>query len=364
MAALRFFFYLLMKPAALGMAILGITGIFAPFVSPEKWWVPAFSGLFMPLIIIANIFLLIFWGLHKRWWVLLPLLTLAGNYYYFSSMYQMPWKKKELCQTDKEIIVATYNVEGFYWITHKQERKVFQEFVRDNHIDILCIQEHCEELNLDTATIRERISLPYRTVFFNHKTPWANFGMSIYSRYPILRQGDIDFNSEKNSSMWADILIGQDTIRIFNNHLQTTDVSINRQQYNKYRSVKDWKGQARTLVNLLEQLKYNFIIRARQAEQVRQVIDTTPYPVIVTGDFNDTPISYAYNHVTDNLFKDGFMDCGYGYGHSFNGLKGLLRIDFVAYTHEFCGKEYVSPHLDWSDHNPVILKLGLSGRFL
>ena len=65
MAALRFFFYLLMIPAALGFAFLGLAGVLAPFTDPNTWWIPAFSGLFMPVILAGNIFLLFFLGFHK-----------------------------------------------------------------------------------------------------------------------------------------------------------------------------------------------------------------------------------------------------------------------------------------------------------
>lgn len=359
MAALRFFFYLLMKPAALGMAFLGLAGVAAPYIDPEKWWIPAFSGLFMPVIVIANFFLLLYWGWHKKWWVVLPLVALLSNYYFFTSMYQWPWKKPLECEKGREITVASYNVEGFYWIAKDPVKNNIKQFIRDHQIDILCIQEHCEESQLDTAIIRKRMGFPYRSVFFNRHTDWANFGISVYSRYPILRQGNIDFNSPQNSSMWVDILVDNDTIRVFNNHLQTTDVSPNTKKYNEYKSVKNWKGQARTLVNLLEQLKLNFQKRARQAIYVRELLDTTPYPTVICGDFNDTPISYAYNHIIGKDFKDGFKASGRGYGHSFKGLKGLLRIDYIAFNSGFCSLDYESPHLPWSDHNPVIMKLTL-----
>lgn len=74
MAALRFFFYLLMKPATLGMTFLGACGIFAPCINPDKWWIPALSGLFMPGIILVNLYLLVFWGIHKN----------GGLYYHLS----------------------------------------------------------------------------------------------------------------------------------------------------------------------------------------------------------------------------------------------------------------------------------------
>ncbi len=359
MAALRFFFYLLMKPVALGMAFLGIAGINAPYISPVSWWVPAFAGLFMPLIILINIFLLLFWGFQKKWWVIFPLITILGNYNYFVSTFQRPWKESLTCAKNQTLTIGSYNVEGFYWIARNEEQKPIITLVKEYHIDILCIQEHCEESNIDSITLKKRIGLPFRKVFFNRHTNWANFGISIYSRYPILRSGEIDFNSQKNCSMWADILVGQDTIRIINNHLQTTDVNPNRAKYEAYRSVKNWSGQARTLVSILEQLKNNFQIRAQQAAQVRTIIDTTRYPVIVCGDFNDTPISFAYNYIKGDRLLDGFEKCGKGYGHTFNGIKSLLRIDFIAYDSLITGINYRSPHLPWSDHNPIIMNLSL-----
>lgn len=360
MAALRFFFYLLMKPAALGMALLGFAGVFAPYIDPNVWWIPAFSGLFMPAILILNVFLLLFWAFHKKWWVLFPLVAILLNYHFFTSTFQWPWKKIPPCPSGQPLTIASYNVEGFYWIAKNPGKYNIRKFIEDNHIDIICFQEHCEESKLDSVTVRSRMGMPYRCVFFNRQTEWANFGVSIYSKYPIIRYGEIDFHSEQNNSIWADILVNKDTVRVFNNHLQTTNVSLNQKKFSEYQSIKNWKGQARTLVTLLEQLKDNFQIRAQQAKLVRKIIDTTHYPTIICGDFNDTPISYAYNHIKPHDFKDGFKTCGKGYGHSFNGIKGLLRIDFISYDKYFCGIGYESPHLSWSDHNPIIMQLKIN----
>ncbi len=363
MAALKFFFYLLMKPVTLGMVFIGAAGILAPSTNPNCWWIPALSGLFMPVIIFANLFLFIFWSIYKKWWLLLPLITIIGNYNYYTGIFQSPWKENIPCTKEHEITIASYNVEGFFWIVRNIQYDI-KKIVEENNIDILCIQEHCEEPHQDSITIKKRFGLPYRCVYFNRKTAWANFGISMYSRYPIIRYGEINFNSEKNNSMWADILVQKDTIRIFNNHLQTTNVSINNEKYKKYKSVKDWKGQARTLVTIVEQLKNNFAIRADQSIQVRNIIDSTRYPVIVCGDFNDTPISFAYNHIASNNLTDGFRDRGKGYGHSFNGIKGLLRIDFICYDQFFTGLIYNSPKLPWSDHNPIIMKIKLNRKHL
>ena len=136
MAALRFFFYLLMKPATLGMAFLGIAGIFAPSTNPNSWWLPALSGLFMPAIIFANLYLLIFWAICKKWWIILPCVTIICNYNYFTGTFQSPWKKDILYTQENDITIASYNVNGFSWIARNVQydiKKIVDEVNKISH---------------------------------------------------------------------------------------------------------------------------------------------------------------------------------------------------------------------------------------
>lgn len=357
MAALRFFFYLLMKPFTLGLALLGLGGVAAPYIDPNEWWIPAFSGLFLPGILIINFLIFLFWIFLRKWWLICPLIALTVNYDFFASMYRFPKNRTSENQTGQPVTIATYNIEGAYWITKYPEKYDVKKMIRNYNIDILCFQEFCEDATISADSALQRFDMPYRASFFTRQTEWSNCGIVIYSKYPIVNYGKIDFNSVINGAMWADIKINQDTIRIFNNHLQTTDFSQNKLEYKRQKSVRDWKGQAHTLVKILECLKNNFQERARQAILIRHMIDTSRYPVIVCGDFNDTPVSFAFNRIADRDLKDGFRDCGEGYGHSFNGIKRLLRIDFMAYSKYFKGVGYSSPQQAWSDHNPVIMEL-------
>lgn len=360
MAALRFFFYLLMKPFSLGFALLGFAGVFAPFTNPNEWWLPAFSGLFLPLILIVNFIILLFWAYYRKLWIIFPLIALAANYNFFASMYRFPGNDRMTASSGQPLTIASYNIEGAYWITKYPDKYDVKKMIRDNRIDVLCFQEFCEDATISADSALRRFNMPYRATFFTRQTQWANCGVIIYSKYPIVSHGAISFNSVVNGAMWADIKVNNDTIRIFNNHLQTTNFSQNKVEYNRQKSVRDWKGQAHTLVNILNSLKENFRKRADQATLVRQMIDTSRYPVIVCGDFNDTPVSFAFNHIATPGLKDGFRDCGKGYGHSFNGLKRILRIDFMAYGDKFKGLEYYSPEQQWSDHKPVIMRLAFS----
>ena len=91
-------------------------------------------------------------------------------------MFQSPWKKDIFYTKENEITIASYNVEGFFWIVRNIQYDI-KKIVEENNIDILCIQEHCEDSKQDSIVVKERFGLPHRCVFFNRQTAWANFGI-------------------------------------------------------------------------------------------------------------------------------------------------------------------------------------------
>lgn len=126
--------------------------------------------------------------------------------------------------------------------------------------------------------------------------------------------------------MWADIQIGATLIRIINCHLQTTNFNGKRRSLNDL-SLQNTNIQQTVgiLTDITQELTKNFKIRATQANIIRQVIDTTQIPIILCGDFNDTPFSYTYHTIKGDM-DDSFKTQGNGYAYTFRGIYHLLRM--------------------------------------
>ncbi len=86
------------------------------------------------------------------------------------------------------------------------------------------------------------------------------------------------------------------------------------------------------------------------------MVDSSPYPVLVTGDFNDTPASYSYRMMTKRL-HDSFREAGNGFGATFRGILGVLRIDYVFYDDSFRCVRFRTLEDRLSDHKLVAADL-------
>lgn len=118
---------------------------------------------------------------------------------------------------------------------------------------------------------------------------------------------------------------------------------------------KTLKVRVKAAKDLILKMKDNYRKRADQADSIHAEIERSPYPVLVCGDFNDTPASYTYRQIRKGL-TDGFRDCGSGYQYTFRQLYKLWRIDYVFYSKPLKGHECYSPEKSYSDHNMVVWK--------
>ena len=311
------------------------------FVPPTEGHFWGIIALGTPVGIAANFFALIFWILLRRWsYVLLPIIALVFNLEYIISTFQFSFPKHE----QADLIVGTLNVDNFLWQGEAQPCiDQCLEVARREQLDVFCLQEY---------TSVSKIPLDSIALSFASYLPYASFdqGEAILSRHPIVRSKYERFPDSGNDYLWADIALGKDTVRIISVHFQTSGISALRAQYEKTE-----EGKA-PLSEVLGTLEKNNRKRATQAFDIREMIDATPYPLVVMGDFNDTPSSYTYRRVKNNLV-DGFRQAGNGFARTFRGLFDFLRIDFIFYEELFYATDYKILEDNLSDHRMVTASL-------
>ena len=186
----------------------------------------------------------------------------------------------------------------------------------------------------------------------------AEFGMAIFSRFPIVRRGTIPFGHlSQNHAMWADVArpatrtghSRPDTIRIFNLHLQSMSMA----DADIKAATESRAGLRQKAPDLLRRLRNGAVARGAQIDTVLARVARSPYPVLLAGDLNDLPYSYAYDQLADHL-QNAWATTGTGIGATYNGHLPGLRIDqqFAGTQWEVLGCR-VHYEIGWSDHFPV-----------
>ena len=151
-----------------------------------------------------------------------------------------------------------------------------------------------------------------------------------------------------------------EVLRRFGETLQTKVVFFSsKRKLEKGLRTDDSQRVEHAALGLIDGLHENFRKRAVQADLLKQLIAASPYPTLVCGDFNSLPSSYVYHTVKGDKLQDGFQTSGHGYMYTFKYFKHLLRIDYILHSPELNSTDYFSPDLNYSDHNPVVMRVKL-----
>lgn len=360
----RLFYYIsiLLTVVSAGVAI---SGAFAGVVSPsDSSWMP-FIGLSLPILLLVNLSFAIYWTIRLRRHAFIPIIALLCNGGTIVRVLQFPLfepaskpRVKMGAYTPGILTLATYNVGSFNREHDGRTCKQIASQMKHLKADVLCFQEFGINDKFDMDSLRATFSeWPY------HYIPSSPEGkhllqLAVFSRYPIKESCLITYPESNNCSLWCDIEMNGHRFRLFNNHLQTTEVTRNKHKLEKELYKDDSQRTERAALTLVDGLQENFRKRAVQADMLRQFISSSPYPTLVCGDFNSLPSSYVYRTVKgDDSLQDGFRTSGHGYMYTYRYFKHLLRIDYILHSPELKGMDYFSPDWEYSDHNPVVMRV-------
>lgn len=331
----------------------------SPFFSPELFWPMAFFGLAFPLLTVINVFFFLYWLLvkNKKIAITQGVLLLLSMPYYPRHMQFFP---KEISE---DSLSTTLNVVDFN--THYmgafdfegKDSNFFFALLDTIQPDVMCFQEF--------TNLSGGFEKPMFKKFFSQFKEYANvnadalsnsfptgYGVCIFSKYPIVKKGFLErVNQSSNLTVFADIVVGSDTIRVVNTHLKSI-------VFDKvdYKAVEDLKNieevESWEVRRIAAKLKYAFKARAVQADAIREKLIDCPYKIILCGDFNDSPNSYSYEILRGKL-KDAFMQSGRGMSRTYVGKMPSFRIDYILHDPSFESYNYKTNRVNFSDHKMI-----------
>lgn len=341
------------------VVVLFIASAYSDRISPNSMLGFSYLGLAFPVLCILNLGFVIYWLFLWEWrFLLIGLAAFIICWGPVKKYFPYHSQVKEIPQ-ENVLKVLTYNVMGFGYKNHTKEspNKVL-EYIANSGADIVCLQEYAaskSEKFLTSKKIFKALDMyPYRSVISVSSNRYLNSGIAIFSKYPISNSRRIKYESDYNCSSIHEVNVKGKKLTLINNHLESFKLTMeDRSRYTafiKNISTDTFDG----IKGAIEQkLGPAFKIRARQAEAVAaEIAKVKSDYVVVCGDFNDTPISYAHRIIQGPLV-DSFAESGQGIGVTYNRNMFWFRIDHILHSKNIKSMNCTVDKVRYSDHYPL-----------
>jgi len=331
---------------------------FSDLVSPQKSVIFAYLGLGFPLFLALSLAIL-FISLFRRKWFLVIITVLVFIVCWKPIKRYCPLHAEtEIPVGDDVIKVLSYNVMSFGYQDNKlQSTNGIIRYIVDSKADIICLQEYMvsERNNLMSSNeLKAALKGYYVSEEFITTNSNYKYGLAVLSKYPISKEKRIPFTTAYNGSMLCTVNVRGRIVTVINNHLESFKLTAeDRTKYSELFKFSGLEEFDKVSKSLQQKLGHAFPIRAGQADVICREIRQTKGDIIVCGDFNDTPVSYAHHKFRETL-TDAFSESGFGFGVSYNRNFFPFRIDHIL--HSAGMKSYncrVDRSVRLSDHYPV-----------
>lgn len=323
-------------------AMVGLLGSYtSPYVNPNTFYPSSLLGLAYHYLLIGNIVLFLFWLARWKKIAIFSFLVIVSGYPFIATYYAL--NPQTTPNAPYDLSILTYNIRQMNvnnWMQEKEVPKKIMDYINSSDADIVCIQEFPKR----DASFQK---------FPEYKYRYRNRDVALISRYPIIRKGKIEFGPGNSAAcIYADIDVKGDTIRVYAIHLESYRLGNKEEQIYKNLTSGNTENATQGVKKISSRLVHANRNRANQAIEIKAHMQQSPYPVIVCGDFNDTPLSYAY-HTLSTGMTDSFNKKGRGLGNTYIGEFPSFRIDHILHTPAFKTVSYTRDTVKHSDHYPV-----------
>lgn len=339
----------------------------AAYINPDKFPLSALAGMAYPTVLVLDVLYMLLLAFLKKYSAIIMLVTICAGFKFIDITVQLsPLHYIEAFEeSDSSFSFMSFNVRllnRYNWIKGKSDTrtKIF-EFLKYENPDVMCVQEFYNNSS-DSVTNEQiigellqsgYISRDYNPADTKHKT---NKGYRIFSKYPLSCTTPIFDHTDNLIGIYADVDFKGRKARIFNVHLRSIKLGYDDYDFIDQIDKKNNSEQVSGVRNIYNKLTKAYSMRVRQAEEVRRMVENSPFPVILCGDFNEPPVSYCYREMRGDDLLDAFCESGTGWGGTVR-LKFLkFRIDYIIHSPMLESREFKTHRENLSDHYAISCK--------
>lgn len=320
------------------LAVVLLLSYVLPFLPPKTFSILSVLSLGVALLILTNVLFFLYWLVKLKKEFLLSLVVLAIGYMSFGSLYKFSPSKN--VEAEGNFKVMNYNVRLFnlyQWLPEAHTETKITDLIRTETPDILSLQEYHPHKNVDLSFFK------YKYEKLSGKK--TKYGQAIFSNFPIINSGSIEFPKTSNNAIFVDVIIKNDTVRVYNIHLESMRINT------KVESLKRENSE-----RLFKRVGNTFKMQQFQTELFLKHKTECDYKMIICGDFNNTAFSYVYRKLKGNL-NDTFKEAGNGFGRTYDFKFFPIRIDFILSDKAFEVNGFKAYNDHYSDHYPIMTTL-------
>ena len=357
--------YVFMTIAVLASVAM-LLAAYGGHISPDTFALPSLATLALPIATVCAAAVLLFLLIFRQWQASAVLgVCLAISLPQILRVMPNNVFSHKLAEGDAErcVKVMSFNVIGFeYRNEYYHERCEPIEYILKEDADVVCIQEGELDYTLDQiASIKGETLKKLRSAYPYQTKSLRNVGL--LSKVPFKEVSQKFFRGSNHGFMaHYRLKIKGKEVDLLNVHLESIGLSDDdKDLYREYTQPTNIKEKMRQLKEvkhgMLSKLAHAYRRRANQAQELRDTLDRLGENVILCGDFNDTPASWAYLTVLGDDMHDTYRERALGYLHTYHENRFWFHIDHILYRGQMQAHSYKRPKLILSDHYPVVTTL-------
>ncbi|MBK9957143.1 MAG: endonuclease/exonuclease/phosphatase family protein [Chitinophagaceae bacterium] len=347
------------------VAIFFLVGCYTVFFNAPQFWFLGVFNLSAFYLLLVLLFFILFWLFAKIKYAIIGIIAIAIAWKPMQHLVQLRQAPNfVLKKHPANIRIMSWNIEHFAILENKTnpgKKEQMLQLIRQYNPDVLCMQEAVASDSISGAInylpdIMNRLNMGYYHYSYNRKIDFDSkhhFGILVLSKFPLASRHTLSHKPNDYNSIfqYVDVIKEQDTFRVFNIHLQSLKFSESNRVYLD-KPEFETKEDVDNSKSIIGKYRTGFIKKFYQSNRIKTAINESKYPVIVCGDFNDVPNSYAYSTIGKGL-KNAFAEKGTGIGRTFVSISPTLRIDNIFVDKRFTVEQYVRIKRNLSDHYAI-----------